>query len=92
MTDQEQVRENIKNLKFAKTVTVGEVEYTLQKLPVRAALKLRQDTENDQTKFYEGLLESIVIHPKTKLDDFGYDYHIMEELMQAIVDYQFVGK
>lgn len=92
---QDQVRENIKNLKFAKTVDVDGVEYTLQKLPVRPGLQLRQDCRDggdiDDIKFYERLLESVVIQPKKKLDDFE-DIGHLEKLMKAVMEYQYQGK
>lgn len=57
-----------------KKVTVEGVEYTLQKLPVRQALKLRdswlENGEVNQEKMYDALLNNIVVNPKVKLDDF----------------------
>ena len=57
-----------------KKVIVDNKEYTLQKLPVREAFKLRDSwIENgnvNQEKMYDKLLEHIVVVPKVKLDDF----------------------
>lgn len=83
------------SLKFAKTVTVDGVEYTLQKLPVRPGLELRQRCRDrgdiDDIKFYEQLLEHVVIRPKKKLDDFE-DIGHLEKLMKEVMEYQYQGK
>lgn len=86
---------DIKNLKYAKTVDVDGIEYTLQKLPVRPGLELRQRARNgadvDDIKFYEELLENVVIKPKMKLDDFD-DIGHLEKLMTKVIEYQYQGK
>lgn len=92
---EEQKAENIKNLKYAKAVTVDGVEYILQKLPVRPGLELRQDCREggdlNEIKFFEQLLENVVIKPKKKLDDFD-DIGHLEKLMEKVIDYQYKGK
>lgn len=92
MNNEDKVKDNIKNLKFAKTVNVGDAEYTLQKLPVREAMKLREETSDNQTEFYERMLEHVVVHPKKKIEDFGYDMHLLDELMKKATEYQYQGK
>lgn len=86
---------NIKNLKYAKTVKVKDTEYTLQQLPVRAALELRQRVRDggdvDDIRFYEELLEHVVVQPKKSLDDFT-DVGELEELMKLVIEYQYQGK
>lgn len=87
--------QDIKDLKYAKTVEVGGVEYTLQKLPVRPGLELRRRCRDgndvDDIKFYEELLENVVIKPKKTLDDFD-DIGHLEELMLKVIEYQYQGK
>lgn len=94
MTD-EKMAQDIKNLKYAKVVAVDGIDYTLQQLPVRPGLELRQNCREggdlDDIKFYEELLENVVIHPKKKLDDFK-DIGHLEKLMQKVIDYQYKGK
>lgn len=57
-----------------KEFKMGDTTYTLQSLPVRQALKLRDrwivGGEASQEKMYELLLENVVVQPKVKLDDF----------------------
>lgn len=88
-------KELVASLKYAKTVTVDGVEYTLQKLPVRPALEIRQRCTEDgvlnDIKMYEAMLESVVVSPKLKLDDFE-DVGVLEELMKEVFKYQYKGK
>lgn len=90
MADVKEVKFN-----FAKTVKVDNIKYNLQKLPVRSALELRQRCRDgnglDDIKFYEELLEHIVIDPKCKLDDFE-DIGHLEKLMEKVIEYQYKGK
>ena len=90
-----EVKTAIASLKYAKTVTVGGEEYVLQKLPVRPGLELRQrcrsGSEVDDIKFYEELLEHVVMKPKKKLDDFD-DIGNLEDLMLKVIEYQYQGK
>lgn len=85
----------IASLKYAKTVTVEGKDYTLQKLPVRAGLEVRQNCRTngdiDDIKFYEQMLEHIVVAPKMKLDDFD-DIGHLEKLMKEVMEYQYQGK
>lgn len=81
-----------------KKVTVNGVEYTLQKMPVREALKLRQrwsskDTPSgvDDIKMAELCLENIVVMPKLKLDEFE-DIPALEELIVECINFQYLGK
>ena len=83
------------SLKYAKTEVVDGIEYVLQKLPVRPGLELRQRARNgndvDDIKFYEELLENVVIKPKKRLDDFD-DIGHLEKLMTKVIEYQYQGK
>lgn len=81
-----------------KKVTVNGVEYTLQKMPVREALKLRQrwgskDTASgiDDIKMAELCLENIVVIPKVKMDDFE-NVEDLEKLIVECINFQYVGK
>lgn len=81
--------------KFAKTVEVDKIKYNLQKLPVREGLELRQRCRDgkdiDDIKFYEELLEHVVVDPKLTLDDFE-DIGHLEKLMTEVIEYQYKGK
>ena len=83
------------SLKYVKTVTVDGAEYVLQKLPVRPGLELRQRAREggdvDDIKFYEELLQHVVIKPKKRLDEFD-DIGHLEKLMKAVIEYQYQGK
>lgn len=85
----------VASLKYAKTVSVDGIEYALQKLPVRPGLELRQRARDggdvDDIKFYEELLEHVVIKPKKKLDEFD-DIGHLEKLMKSVIEYQYQGK
>lgn len=81
-----------------KKITVGEVEYTLQKLPVRQGIKLRQqfsDThlpnEIDVEKACDLCFEHIVVSPKVKLDEFEYSEDA-EMLVAECILFQYAGK
>ena len=86
---------DLKDLKNVKKVVIDGEEYTLQKLPVRQALELRNqwhtNGEVDEIKMYELLLEHIVVNPKKTLDDFE-DIVTLEELGQAALSYQYRTK
>lgn len=81
--------------KFTKTVDVDGIKYNLQKLPVRQGLELRKRSRTggdiDDIKFYEEILEHIVVEPKMELDDFE-DIGHLEKLMEKVVEYQYQGK
>lgn len=83
------------SLKYAKTVSVDGIDYVLQKLPVRPGLELRQRAREggdvDDIKFYEELLQHVVIRPKKRLDEFD-DIGHLEKLMKAVIEYQYQGK
>lgn len=85
----------IKELKNMKKVTVDGVEYTLQKLPVRQALELRDqwqpDGVVDEVTMYDLVLEHFVAHPKKTLDDFE-DVVVVEELVGEALKYQYKTK
>ena len=88
-------KKDIKNLKNVKKVTVDGVEYTLQKLPVRQALELRDqwqvDGAVDNVKMFDMVLEHFVVHPKKTLDDFE-DVVVVEELVGEALKYQYRTK
>lgn len=81
-----------------KKVTVNGVEYTLQKMPVREALKLRQRWGSKETasgvddeKMADLCLENIVVSPKVKIDEFE-DIPALEELIVECINFQYLGK
>lgn len=94
MTEEKKI-ENVHKLKYAKEVEVDGIVYTLQKLPVRPGLELRQrcrkGSDVDDIRFYEELLEHVVIKPKKSLDDFD-DIGHLEKLMEKVIEYQYQGK
>ena len=74
-------------------VTIEGVEYTFQKLPVKAAFDLREqwlDSRGgiDQPKMYDLVLENIVISPKMKLEDFE-EIWIVDELVSKAIEFQY---
>jgi hypothetical protein len=75
----------------SKKVTVGDTEYTLQKIPAREWVRLRQRcTKNgnlNEEKFIDEILEHIVVDPKKRLDDFE-DYSELEEVVAEAVNFQ----
>lgn len=81
-----------------KKVTINEVEYTLQKLPVRHALKMQQrfsdsslpDGINTEIACDE-CFANIVVSPKITLDEFDYIEDAVELMAECIV-FQFAGK
>ena len=85
----------VASLNYAKTVTVNDVEYTLQKLPTMEALKIRQraktDGDFDDIKMYESMLEHVVIKPKLGINDFN-DVVDLEELMKEVLEYQYKSR
>ena len=81
-----------------KKVTINGVEYTLQKMPVREALRLRQRWGSKETasgiddeKMADLCLENIVVMPKVKIDDFE-NVEDLAELIKECIDFQYVGK
>ncbi|WP_132995837.1 hypothetical protein [Sporanaerobacter acetigenes] len=86
---------DIKDLKNVKKVTVDGEEYTLQKLPVRQALELREQWQTDgmvdEVKMFDLVLEHFVVNPKKTLDDFE-DVVVVEELVGEALKYQYRTK
>ena len=84
-----------KVLMNAKTVTVDGTDYTLQKLPPRQALELREQWHIDGTPnellMFEKILEHIVVRPVVNLDDFE-DIVVVEELVTKAMQYQYKTK
>lgn len=81
-----------------KKVTVNGVEYTLQKMPVREALKLRQRWGSKETasgiddeKIADLCLENIVVMPKVKIENFD-NVEDLAELIKECIDFQYLGK
>lgn len=81
-----------------KKIEVEGVEYTLQKMPIREALKLRQRWSSKETasgvddiKMAELCLENIVVMPKMKLDDFD-SIDALEKLIVECINFQYLGK
>lgn len=79
-----------------KTITVGENEYVLQKLPTRKALEIKQkwlDANGQiiEIIFYDEILEHIVVNPKKTVDDFD-DISELQILGAEASNFQFGGK
>ena len=78
-----------------KTITIGEKEYVLQKLPTRKALEMKQrympNNIFDELKCYDEILEHIVVNPKVTIDDFE-DISELDELGTKVLEFQFGGK
>ena len=75
-----------------KKVTVGETEYTLQKIMPREWLRLRDRCKNRygqpvEENLYTEVLKHIVVNPKVKVDDFK-NFAELEELVQTAVRFQ----
>lgn len=85
----------IKELKNMKKITVDGVDYTVQKLPVRQALELREQWQEDgvvdEVKMFDLVLEHFVVNPKKTLDDFD-DVVTVEELVSEVLKYQYRSK
>lgn len=81
----------IKGLKNTKVVKVDGVDYTIQRLPVREALELRESWQDSEITMYETVLEHFVIQPKLELDDFE-DVITVESLVQEVLMYQYRTK
>lgn len=75
-----------------KKVTVGETEYTLQRIPAREWIRLRQGcTKNgnwNEEKFIDEVLEHIVVEPRKKISDFDENYGELEEVVAEAVNFQ----
>lgn len=79
-----------------KTITVGENEYVLQKLPTRKALEIKQkwlDSNGQiiELNLYDEVLEHIVVNPKKTVDDFD-DISELQALGTEALNFQFGGK
>lgn len=79
-----------------KKVMVEGVEYTLQKLPIREALQLRQkwllpNGGTDELIMSDECLKHIVVMPKVKLDDFE-DIITLETLVAECVVFQYMER
>lgn len=78
-----------------KTVTVGDKEYVLQKLPTRKALEMKQrympNNVFNELKCYDEILEHVVVNPKVTLDDFD-DISELDTLGTEALNFQFGGK
>lgn len=84
-----------KVLMNAKKITVDGTEYTLQKLPPRQALEIREQWHVDgipnEIKMFDLILEHIVVKPKVTIDDFE-DIVVVEELVKEAMQYQYRTK
>lgn len=79
-----------------KTVTIGDKDYILQKVPTRKALEIKQkwlDANGQiiELNMYEQVLEHIVVNPKCDIDDFD-DISELQTLGMEAVNFQFGGK
>ena len=79
-----------------KKVTIGDVEYTFQKLPTKKALEIKQkwlDQNNNiiELTMCEQLLEHVVVNPKRSVDDYDDVSELMTVCIQAS-NFQYGGK
>ena len=79
-----------------KTITVGDKDYVLQKLPTRKALEIKQkwlDSNGQiiELNLYDEVLEHIVVNPKKTVDDFD-DISELQTLGTEALNFQFGGK
>lgn len=75
-----------------KKVTIGDTEYTLQKVLPREWLRMRDRCKNRygqpiEEKLYSEVLQHIVVDPKKKLDDFD-NVRELEEVVTAAIRFQ----
>lgn len=75
-----------------KKFKVGKTEYTLQKVSPREWSRLKARCRDRQgnfseEKFYDEVLEYIVVQPKVTLDDFE-DVDVVEEVITEAVNFQ----
>lgn len=75
-----------------KKVEVAGTEYTLQKLVPREWVKLKTRTKDkrgdvSEEKFYDEILEHIVVMPKITLDDFEL-WEDAEAVIMAAIEFQ----
>lgn len=86
----------IKGLQNMKKVKVDGVEYSLQKLPIRPALELREQWQSNgeihEPTMFDLVLEHIVVAPKVTMEDFGDDVVVLEELVSEALNYQYKTK
>ncbi|MDY3947522.1 MAG: hypothetical protein SOZ40_06045 [Ezakiella sp.] len=76
-----------------KVVELRGREYTLQKIPVRRALQLRQAWADDKggvdtIKMCELILKNVVVVPKLSIDDFD-SVAELEELVAVAFNYAY---
>ena len=80
-----------------KVVLENGKEYVIQNLPVREAVRIRQESRlpghlTDDLRWYEQLLEHCVIDPSgLKIDDFT-NVPELEELMGQVMGFVYGGK
>ena len=85
--------------KFNNTkVEVNGVEYVIQKYPLLEALKLKKGWLDktmpegiDDVKMYQTCLDSFVISPKKKINDFD-NLEDLADLCMECLEYNFMGK
>ena len=87
---------NNKKQFLQKKVTIGDVEYTFQKLPTKKALEIKQkwlDQNNNviELTMCEQLLEHVVVNPKRSVDDYDDVSELMTVCTQA-ANFQYGGK
>ena len=84
-------KDTVLDIKNSKKFTVYGKEYTVQRLPVREALELRERWQGSEVTMFEMVLEHFVVTPRVSLDDFE-DVITVEELVQKILTYQYGSK
>lgn len=86
-----------KDIELTKEVEIDGVKYKFQRLPVRAAMELRQGWQDENgnaiaTLMHDMILENIVIEPKgLTIDDFNLPSEVERVTSQALA-FQYGGK
>ena len=70
-------------------VTIGEGEYTLQKIPFKSYLDLNDRCTNkngrlSKSMYLTEIFKSCVVSPRVTLDDFDDDFNSAMELAEAV--------
>lgn len=88
---------NKKGIELTKEEVIDGVKYKFQRLPVRAAMELRQGWQDENgnaiaTEMHDALLGHIVIEPKgLTIDDFDTPVQV-EKVTRAALAFQYGGK
>lgn len=79
-----------------RKVTVSGKDYILQSVPIRSAMRMRQewsmpDGEIDDIKMAEQILQHVVVDPKCKIEDFDTVFEL-QTLVTLAVSFMIYGE